>query len=148
MAGLKLVGRWYMMLYGPKNEVKQKLSGVNTITTGGLSALVQHLVSAAAAATTFTHRYVAIGSDNTGETAADTALGTELARHTGTVSQVDGGIYRVTATFVCGTGTGNVYEYGLLDSSSAGTLFSRDTEALVTKGANDDLVVVTEITYA
>lgn len=148
MASLKLEGKWYMTLYGPDGDVKQKVSGINTITTGGLSALVQHLASAVAAATTFTSRYIAIGSDNTAETAADTALGTELARHTGTVSQVDGGIYRVTATFPSGTGTGNVYEYGLLDSNTAGTLFSRDTEGLVTKGANDDLVVITEITYA
>lgn len=148
MAGLKLEGRWYSTLYGPDGEVKQEVKGINTITTGGISALVQHLVSAVAAATTFTHRYLAIGSDNTAETAADTALGSELARHTGTVSQITDGIYRVTATFPSGTGTGNVYEYGLLDSNTAGTLFSRDTEGLVTKGANDDLVVITEITYA
>ena len=148
MAGLKLEGRWYATLYGPDGEVKQEVNGINTITTGGISALVQHLASAVAAATTFTQRYIAIGSDNTAETAADTALGTELARHTGTVSQIADGIYRVTATFPSGTGTGNVYEYGLLDSSANGTLFSRDTEGLVTKGANDDLVVVTEITYA
>jgi len=148
MAGLKLEGRWFVTLYGPDGEVKEKREGINTITTGGLSALVQHLASAVAAATTFTHRYIAIGSDNTAETSADTALGTELARHTGTVSQIDGGIYQVTATFPSGTGTGNVYEYGLLDSNTAGTLFSRDTEGLITKGANDDLVVITQITYA
>jgi hypothetical protein len=148
MASLNLKGKWYSTLYGPTGEIKQAVNGYNTITTGGISALVQHLVSATAAATTFTHRYIAIGSDNTAEASDDTALGTELARHTGTVSQVTDGIYRVTATFPSGTGTGNVYEYGLFDSNTAGTMFSRDTEALVTKSANDDLVVVTEITYS
>lgn len=148
MSGINLTGKWYITLYGDDGLVKQNVNGVNTITTGGISALVQHLVSATAAATTFTHRYVAIGSDNTSETSADTALGTELARHTATVSQVTDGIYRLTATFPSGTGTGNVYEYGVFDSNTGGTMFSRDTEGLVTKSANDTLVVITEITYS
>ena len=148
MSGLNIKGKWYVTLYGAENEVKQHIEGVNTITTGGISALVQHLVSATAAATTFTHRYVAIGSDNTSETSADTALGTELARHTATVSQVTDGIYRLSATYPSGTGTGNIYEYGVFDSNTGGTMFSRDTEGLVTKSANDTLVVITEITYS
>lgn len=148
MSGLNIKGKWYVTLYGAENEVKQRIEGVNTITTGGISALVQHLVSATAAATTFTHRYVAIGSDNTSETSADTALGTELARHTATVSQVTDGIYRLSATYPSGTGTGNIYEYGVFDSNTGGTMFSRDTEGLVTKSANDTLVVITEITYS
>jgi len=92
--------------------------------------------------------YIGIGSDNTGEAAANTALGTELARHTGTVSVAAGPIYRVTATFTSGLGTGNVYEYGLFNSSAAGIMLSRDTEGLVTKGANDELRVITEVTFS
>jgi len=146
--GLKMSGKWSATLYGPDGEVKERREGYNTITTGGISALVKHLASAVAAATTFTHRYIAIGTSGTAETNADTALVSELARHTGTVSQVTDGIYQVTATFPSGTGTGEVEEYGLFDSNTAGIMFSRDTEGLLTKGANDDLVVITQITYS
>ncbi len=145
---IKIKGRWYKSLYGPDGELKQKLENDNVITQNGISGLVSHLFSATVAATTFTFRYIAIGTDATGESNTDTALGSELTRHTGTVSQISGGIYRVTATFPSGTGTGAIAEYGLLNSNAAGTLFSRDTDAVVNKGANDDLVVITEVTYS
>ena len=145
---IKVKGRWFISLYGPENEEKEKIEGDNVITLNGLSGLVSHLVSATAAATTFTFRYIAIGTDSTGEANTDTALGGELARHTATVSHGSNGIYRVTATFPSGTGTGAIAEYGLLDSNTAGTLFSRDTEAVVNKGANDELTVTTEVTFS
>ena len=145
---MKLTGRWFQTLYGPNDEIKDFRQGQNVITTAGVSAVAVFLNSAVAAPTTFTFRYVAIGTDSTAESAADTALGTELTRHTGTVSNVTGAIYRVTATFPSGTGTGAIVEYGLFDSNTAGTMLSRDTEAVVNKGANDDLVVTTEITLS
>ena len=143
---VKVKGKWFISLYGP--DEKEHIEGDNVITTAGLSGLVSHMVEAVAAATTFTFRYVAIGTDATGEANTDTALGTELVRHTGTVTHLDGGIYRVTATFPSGTGTGAITEYGLLNSNANETLFSRDTEAVINKGANDDLVVVTEVTFS
>lgn len=146
--GVTVTGHWFITLYGPDGQVKAERSGKNVITSAGLSGLVDFLASAVAAATTNTFKYIAIGSDNTGEAAGDTALISELARHTGTVSVAAGPIYRVTATFTSGLGTGNVYEYGLLNSNTNGTMLSRDTEGLVTKGANDELRVITEITFS
>lgn len=148
MSNLKIKGDWFVSLYGEDKETpKQRIAGQNIITTAGVSALVQHLVTANAAASTFTFAYIAVGTDATGETSADTALGVESARTTGVVSQLDGGIYQVTATFPSGTATTAIVEYGLFDSSAAGTMFSRDTEAVVNKGANDDLTVITQITF-
>jgi len=143
---IKVKGRWYVSLYGP--EKKDYVEGDNVITLDGLSGLVSHLYSATVAASTFTFRYIAIGASSATAQNTDSALGSELARHTGTVSQITGGIYRVTATFTSGLGTGSVSEYGLLDSSSAGTLFSRDVEAVVTKGDSDSLTVTTEVTFS
>lgn len=124
--------------------VDQK-EGFNVITTSGLHALADYLCSAAASATQNTFFYIGIGSDNTTETAADTALGTELSRHTGTVTAFTA-VYQVTATFASGSGTGNIYEYGLFNANSAGKMLSRDTEGLITKGANDTLTVTAQIT--
>jgi hypothetical protein len=146
---MKLEGKWWITLYGAPNEVKCATHGKNVIVTTGQNYLADFLASAAAAASTFTMRYVAIGSDSTGEAAANTALGTELARVSGIVSSATA-IYRITATFASGVGTGNIYEYGLFSTitTAAGTMFSRDTEGLITKGSNDQLVVTTEVSIS
>lgn len=148
MSEMKLNGKYFITLYGPDGEVKDQRSGDNVVTTNGKEFLASFLYSAAAAASTFTCKYVAIGTGTSSESAADTALGTESSRHTGTVSYVSGQIYQVTATFATGSGTGAITEYGLLSSSSAGTLISRDVETAVNKGANDTLTVVYQMTLS
>lgn len=143
-----LSGHWYVKLYGPDGNLKQEADGKNVICTGGLEYLTRFLASAAAGATAWDMKYVAIGTDSTSESAANTTLGIEAARNTGTVSYVSGAIYRVTATFPAGTGTGAIVEYGLFSSSVAGTMMNRDVEAVVNKGAGDILVVTSEITLS
>lgn len=146
---MKVTGKWWATLYGAPDEIKQTVHGKNVITTSGLQYLVDYLASAAASATVWDMQYIAIGSNNTAESASDTALGTETGRATGTVSTATS-IYRLTSTFASGIGTGNVYEYGVFNTitTATGTMFSRDTEGLITKGANDTLVVTTEITVS
>lgn len=145
---VKMKGEWFIYLYGPSGELKEKKQGFNVVTTVGKEFLASFLMSAAAGAATFTGKYIAIGSDSTAENAADTALIAETSRATGTASYVSGQIYQVTATFATGSGTGNVYEYGLLSSNSVGTLIARDTEALITKGAADTLKVICQLTIS
>lgn len=144
--GLNLVGKWKSVLTRA-GEVIDSEEGYNVITTSGLHALADYLCSAALSATQNTFFYVAIGSDNTAETNSDTALGTELSRHTGTVTAFTS-VYQVTATFASGSGTGNIYEYGLFNANSGGKMLSRDTEGLITKGANDVLTVTAQITLS
>lgn len=141
-------GRWKKVLRGPDGQVKQVVEGTNVICTNGKEWLASFLNSAAAAAATFTMRYVAIGTDSTAEAASNTALGTEAARHTGTVSYVSNQIYQVTATFAAGAGTGAIVEYGLFSSSSAGTMLARDTESVINKGASDSLTVTAQLTLS
>jgi len=146
---VKLKGRWYVTLYGPDNEVKDYREGNNVVTTNGTSFVAAFLNSAAAAAATFTMNYIGIGTNDTAENSADTALGTELDRAQATISNVTGSIYRLTATFACGTtSAGAIAEYGVFDSTTGGTMLSRDTESVINKGVNDDLVCVTEITIS
>ena len=143
-----LKGQWSAVLTGPDGQVKQTVEGKNVICTNGKEFLASFLYSAAVAASTFTCKYVAIGTDATAELAANTALGIEAARHTGTVSYVSNQIYKVTATFGTGIGTGAIVEYGVFSSATAGTMLNRDTETVINKGANDPLTVACQLTIA
>lgn len=144
---MRVFGKWTIELHSG-DELKQRIVGTNVVCTNGKEFLASFLNSAAAAAATFTMRYVAIGTDSTAEAAANTALGTEVARHTGTVSYVSNQIYQVKATYPSGTGTGAIVEYGLFSSSSAGTMLCRDTESVINKGSNDTLTATLQITIS
>lgn len=143
-----VVGRWNMKLYGPDGNLKDERDGTNVITTNGLEFMSSFLNSAATAASTFNMRYIGIGSDSTGESNSDTSLGTELSRHTGVVSNNSGGIFEIKATFAAGSGTGAIVEYGIFDSNTAGTMWARDTEAAINKGAGDSLEVTAKVTFS
>lgn len=146
--GLRIFGRWSYELRGPDGQVKEARIGTNVVCTNGKEFLASFLNSAAAAASTFTMRYIAIGTDSTAEAAANTALGTEVSRHTGTVSYVSNQIYQVKATFATGSGTGAIVEYGLFSSNTGGTMLARDTESVINKGANDTLTVTAQFTIS
>lgn len=146
---MKLRGRWYQTLYGPDGNVKDQKEGDNVITDDGTSFVAAFLNSAAASPSTFTMNFVGIGTNATPENSSDTALGTEVDRALGTMSNVTGSIYRITASFLSGTtSAGNIVEYGVFDSTTGGTMLSREVEGIIAKGTNDDLVVVTEITVS
>lgn len=145
---ITLRGRWKADLHGPDGSLKQSVQGSNVVCTNGKEFLASFLMSAAAAASTFTVKYMAIGTDSTAEAAANTALGVESARTTGTVSYVSNQIYQVKATFAAGTGTGAIVEYGLFSSSTGGTMLCRDTEAVINKAAGDTLTVTAQITVS
>lgn len=145
--GLSMRGQWTATLESG-GVIKQVVHGPNVICTNGKEFLSSFLYSAAAAASTFTCKYVAIGTDATAEAAAQTALGGELSRQTGTASYVSNQMYVVTATFASGSGTGAIVEYGLLSSSAAGTMLSRTVQSVINKGANDSLTTVLQITFS
>ncbi len=145
---VKLTGRYFATLYGPDGNVKDKVVTDNVVTTVGKEFLASFLYSASVAAATNTAKYAVIGTDSTGEAVGNTALGTEIARHTGTVSYVSGAIYQVTATFAAGSGTGDVVEYGIYTSNTGGTLLSRATKSAIAKGASDSLTVVFQVTLS
>jgi len=145
---VKPKGRWFVYLYGPDGALKEYREGTNVICTNGKEFLASFLNSAAAGAATFTMKYVAIGTDSTAEAAAQTALGIEASRQTGTVSYISNQIYQVKATFATGSGTGAIVEYGLFSSNTGGTMLARDTETVINKGANDTLTVVSQFTIS
>lgn len=141
-------GKWSMELSGPDGQIKQKVVGSNIICTFGKEFLASFLYSAAVTPSTFTCKYIGIGTDATAEAAANTALGIEVARTTGTVSYVSNQIFQIKATFGVGIGTGAIVEYGLFSSSTGGTMFARDTEAVINKGALDTLTITQQVTFS
>jgi len=145
---LELSGRYFVKLYGPDGALKHASHGHNVVTTVGKEFLASFLYSAAVGASTFTAKYIAIGTGGSSESASDTGMGTEASRTTGTVSYLSGQIFQVTATFAAGAGTGAITEYGLFSSSTGGTLVSRDTESAINKGAGDTLTVVYQMTIS
>ena len=145
---IKLSGYWKATCRGPNGEVKGKKEGHNVVCDVGKEFLASFLNSAVAAPSTFTMQYLAVGSDSTTEAASNTALGTELARSTGTVSYISNQIYQIKTTFTTGVAVGDVSEYGLFSSSAAGTILSRDTEGTISVGSGDTLEVTAQITIA
>lgn len=145
---VKMRGEWFITLYGPDGQIKQQRNGINVVTTVGKEFMASFLNSAVAAAATFTGRYVCIGTNSTAEAVGDTALGTEVSRHTGTASYISNQIFQIKATFATGSGTGAIVEYGLISSNTAGTLIARDTESVINKGSNDTLTVVCQLTLS
>lgn len=143
-----LMGNWKFELYGEDGRLKETHERKNVVCTNGKEFLASFLYSAAAAASTFTCKYIAIGTDATAEAAANTALGTELSRQTGTVSYVSNQIYQVKATFATGSGTGAIAEFGVFSSSTGGTMLNRGTRTVVNKGASDTLTVTCQLTIS
>lgn len=114
----------------------------NVITDDG-KALIALLVSGAG--TTFSH--MAIGTDNTSETAADTALYAEAARVTLTSSGVATNVITYVGDFPAGTGTGTIQEAGIFNAASSGTMLNRATFSAITKTAADALKITWDVTY-
>lgn len=149
---VRVYGKWRIERHTPDGMgsmcVAEVRDGINIITTVGKEALASLLYSATVTATTNTFKYLAIGTGTGGESASDTTLGTETARHTGVVSYISGAIYQVKATFAAGTGTGAITEYGLFNSNSVGTMFCRDVESVINKGASDTLTATLQVTLS
>ena len=91
--------------------------------------------------------FIAVGSDATAATPADTGLGTELGRLAGTLSNPGStNILQNTTTFASGVGTGTWQEAALFSAISGGTAFARQTFGTLTKGALDTFSITWQIT--
>jgi len=85
--------------------------------------------------------WIAVGTGTTAADVADTALETELDRNTATRA-VALNVISYSGLFTAGEATGAITEYGLLNASSGGTMFSRSVQSVKNVGASDSLQVV------
>ncbi len=146
-----MYGRWRIERHTPvdgRMALAEVRDGINIITTAGKEALTSFLNAAVQTATTNTFKYMGVGTGTGSESAADTALGTQIVRTTGTVSYISNAIYQIKATFTTGLATGAITEYGIFNSSSAGTMLCRDVEAVINVGAGDTLTPSVQITLS
>lgn len=141
-------GVWTATQYGPYGTMIAQIRGTNVVTTNGKDFIASFLVSAAATAATFTMIYVACGTGTTAETASDTALVSETKRVTATASHNGSGVYQLVASFNTNSAVGSITEYGIFNSTSAGTMLARDTESALNIGASDTLTVTAQITLS
>ena len=116
----------------------------NLVVTTGLNYIVSRMKDTTETAMS----HMAIGSGSTAAAAGNTALGTELGRVSLTSTTVSTNTIQYVASFPAGTGTGTVYEAGIFNASSGGTLLCRTVFGIVTKDAGDSLAITWTITVS
>lgn len=116
----------------------------NLVVTTGLNYIVSRMKDTTQTAMS----HMAIGSGSTAAAVGDTALGTELGRVALTSTTVSANTIQYVASFPAGTGTGTVYEAGILNAGSGGTLLCRTVFGIVTKDAGDSLAITWTITVS
>jgi hypothetical protein len=146
---LKTKGVVQVQLLDADGNVKESREIPNLVVSSGLAYIASRMRDA----TTTAMSHMAVGSGSTAAVAADTALGTQLARvaldsTTLVTTTVTNDAVQYVATFAAGTGTGAVTEAGIFNASSAGVLLCRTVFAVINKGALDTLVITWKVTVA
>jgi hypothetical protein len=122
---------------------KESIDIKNLVVTTGLNYIVSRMKDATATAMS----HMAIGSSSTAASAGNTTL-TELARVTLTSTTVSTNTIQYVASFPAGTGTGTVYEAGIFNAASAGTMLCRTVFGIVTKDTGDSMTITWTVTVA
>ena len=124
--------------------IKDQRKLKNLVVTAGKGFIASRMAAASASVM----GWIAVGTDSTAAAVGNTALGTEVARVTTTVSggTVSTNTVTYVSTFPAGTGTGALVEAGIFNASSAGTLLSRTVFSVVNKGSADEMTITWVIT--
>jgi hypothetical protein len=146
---LKTKGVVQVQLLDADGNVKETREFPNLVVNTGLAYIASRMKDATATAMS----HMAVGSGSTAAVAADTALGTQLARvaldsTTLVTTTATNDAVQYVATFPAGTGTGAVTEAGIFNASSAGTMLCRTVFAVINKGSLDTLVITWKVTVA
>ncbi len=145
LESLKATGALKIERSNSAGNIVETLEVPNLVVTVGknfiASSMIKTTTNSPAAMT-----HMAIGSDQTAATAANTTLGAELGRASLTASTVSANAVTYTATFSAGVGTGDIKEAGIFNASSAGTMLCRTTFPIVTKQAGDSIAITWVVT--
>lgn len=141
---LKATGELTLTVRDKFGNVKQKVTVPNLVVTAGKDYIASRMVGTSLA--TMTH--MAIGTNNANLIAANTTLGTEVARVALDSSSATGSVVSYAATFPADTPDGGaaVVEAGIFNAASAGTMLCRTTFNVINKADQDSLTINWNIT--
>lgn len=135
--GIKATGRLEITLTDGNGAVKQHLEVPNLVVTVGKSYLASRAVGTASGVMS----HMAVGTQSTSLTAADTALQNELIRVSLASSTATTNVIAYVANFPAGVATGALVEAGIFNAASAGTMMCRTTFPVINKEASDTLAI-------
>ena len=138
---VSLTGKLQISLNG--TVVQEVNNMVVTAGKGWIASRMQGVVNGV-----MTH--MAVGTGTVAAAAANTTLGTELARQGLTTSGgvVAGAVITFASTFAAGVATGAITGAGVLNASSSGTLLARTVFGVINKGALDTMTISWAVTIS
>jgi hypothetical protein len=139
-------GRIKFDLYDASGNLKETREINNVVVTVGKNYLATWLTAATQA--DYFMRYIGLGTGTNAANASDTTLQTELTSRVAGTLTPSSNVWQNVASFGPGVDTGAITESGIFSASSAGTMFARQTFAVINKGAGDSLQVTWQVTFS
>ena len=143
---LKVTGHINFKLFDAAGNVKDERDIKNVVVTVGKNYLATWLT--AATQSDYFMRYIGLGTGTNAANASDTTLQTELSTRVAGTLTPSSNVWQNVASFGPGVDTGAITESGIFSASTSGTMFARQTFAVINKGAGDSLQVTWQITYS
>ena len=140
----KVTGSVNVVVRGEDGTVKQEFTVPNLVVDSGLDFIASRMEGVTDAVMS----HMAVGTDNTAADAADTTLGTEIARVALTTSTVTNNAIAYVASYPAGTGTGALTEAGIFNDATTGDMLCRTVFAVINKGAADSMTVTWTVTIS
>lgn len=143
---IKATGHIKFELFDETGALKETKEIKNVVVTAGKNFLATWLTAASQAGKFM--EYIGLGTGTNAANASDTTLQTELStRSAGTLTPTSN-VWQNIASFGPGVDTGAITESGIFSASTSGTMFARQTFAVINKGAGDTLQVTWQITFS
>ena len=140
----KVTGMVNVVVRDDAGKIKQEFTVPNLVVDTGLAFIASRMKDT----TDDAMSHMAVGTDNTAASAADTTLTSELARQALTSTTVTSNSIAYVATFAAGTATGALTEAGLFNDPTTGTMLCRTVFAVINKGAADSMTVTWTVTIS
>lgn len=143
---LKATGYIRFDLFDENGKLKEHREIKNVVVTVGKNYLADWLTQPTQA--DYFMQYIALGTGTNAANASDTTLQTELSTRVAGTLTPSSNVWQNVASFGPGVNTGAITESGIFSDSTGGTMFARQTFAVINKAAGDSLQVTWQITFS
>lgn len=145
----KVTGQVHILRFNEDGKLVEERDIPNLVVTTGKAYIAQRLGQSSPPAIM---SHMAIGSDSTaavvGQSALLAELNTAVNRPALSSTVVSAASVTYAATFGAGVATGNVFEAGIFNALTAGTMLCRTTFPIVTKQAGDTIAITWVVTVS